>query len=371
MPKTELLARIVRFLYQNHHVTRKDIRQTLHLTTSMLAPALQELTRAGVLIQERSLDAKRGRPLSYLHLENKTPFSLGIEFQANSTYAQVTTSGGTPLLARSVPDHQGSSWEERMNQIIELVRSGLSERGWQLADLRCLGIGLPGPVPRFEDERFASRAKQAGTSVEEVLAAHHLDIPVFRNNSVRLAAYGETWSAHLDEALYVRISDGIGTAFIVDGELYQGQRGLSGELGHWSVPGEEQLCFCGKRGCLETVANTQALCRLAQVEELKELAQKYGTQLPPPALLHSLQLVGTAIGQATLLWDTSSVILGGSLLHYLPGFFPLIEQAIAAELIPSIRPLVTVQGGMNGLFAGAYGAAMWAYRHFLETLDPR
>ncbi|NDC77941.1 MAG: ROK family protein, partial [Chitinophagia bacterium] len=57
----------------------------------------------------------------------------------------------------------------------------------------------------------------------------------------------------------------LGMGILIDGEIYYGKSGFSGELGHIPFFQNERICHCGKRGCLET--ETSGLALLAEVRE--------------------------------------------------------------------------------------------------------
>ena len=55
--------------------------------------------------------------------------------------------------------------------------------------------------------------------------------------------------------LFVNMAWGLGLGIIIDGNLYYGKSGFSGEFGHFCMFENEVLCHCGKKGCLETEAS--------------------------------------------------------------------------------------------------------------------
>lgn len=61
--------------------------------------------------------------------------------------------------------------------------------------------------------------------------------------------------------VFVNLSWGLGVGLVINGQLYAGKSGFSGELGHFSVFDNEILCHCGKKGCLETEVSGMALYR--------------------------------------------------------------------------------------------------------------
>jgi predicted NBD/HSP70 family sugar kinase len=69
--------------------------------------------------------------------------------------------------------------------------------------------------------------------------------------------------------LFVNMDYGIGLGILVDGKVYYGKSGFSGEFGHIPFFNNEILCHCGKKGCLETEASGHALLRLVK-ERIRE-----------------------------------------------------------------------------------------------------
>lgn len=63
------------------------------------------------------------------------------------------------------------------------------------------------------------------------------------------------------DIIFVNVSWGLGIGIIIDGKIYKGKSGFSGEFGHISTFDNEIICHCGKKGCLETEASGSALHR--------------------------------------------------------------------------------------------------------------
>src|SRR3954453_12909481 len=79
-------------------------------------------------------------------------------------------------------------------------------------------------------------------------------------------AVGEYWVARMGPdqdfaALYM--GSGIGAGLIVEGRAMRGRRGNAGEFGHFCVDVNGPVCWCGSRGCLETIAGPRAVVNAA------------------------------------------------------------------------------------------------------------
>ena len=63
----------------------------------------------------------------------------------------------------------------------------------------------------------------------------------------------------IDNFVYVQIGQSLGISTVHNGEFLRGFNGNAGELGHVIVDPEGDVCSCGKRGCLETVATEKSM----------------------------------------------------------------------------------------------------------------
>jgi predicted NBD/HSP70 family sugar kinase len=94
---------------------------------------------------------------------------------------------------------------------------------------------------------------------------NRLGVPVEIENDAHLGALAElTWGAGRDCAnfAYIKVATGIGAGLVIDGGLRRGASGTAGEIGHTTVDESGALCYCGNRGCLETVASGPAIIQL-------------------------------------------------------------------------------------------------------------
>jgi len=61
---------------------------------------------------------------------------------------------------------------------------------------------------------------------------------------------------------------GLGAGIIIDGKIHRGARYLSGEIGHLCLdPNQEETCYCGGRGCFETLVSSSRILHQAAIEQ--------------------------------------------------------------------------------------------------------
>ncbi len=90
--------------------------------------------------------------------------------------------------------------------------------------------------------------------------SERVGLPVLVDNNIRCftAAIASLQNAK-DSMMVVTIRSGVGVGIVVDGGIYQGDKGCAGEIGHFPVENNGLPCRCGKSGCLERIVNRDAL----------------------------------------------------------------------------------------------------------------
>jgi predicted NBD/HSP70 family sugar kinase len=200
------------------------------------------------------------------------------------------------------------------------------------------GVAVSAPV-RTDSPGFASGVifpSWAKVDVAEFFG-QRLGVPVHVGNDADLGALAEaTFGAGRDtrNLFYVGLSEGIGGGVIIDGRIYRGNTGAAGELGHIVVNPDGQVCRCGNRGCLATVAGGAALTAALRqmygshmtVDELIDLSNQ-GDPGAGRLIADAGEAVGRVLAGVCSLLDPELVIIGGELA---PAGQPLLDGVTAS-----------------------------------------
>jgi glucokinase len=94
------------------------------------------------------------------------------------------------------------------------------------------------------------------------MVSDRLQVPCALGNDANAAALGE-WrygAGHgSNDLLVVTLGTGLGSGFIVNGQLLLGPFGNAGELGHVITVIDGRLCTCGRKGCLEAYVSIRGM----------------------------------------------------------------------------------------------------------------
>ena len=160
------------------------------------------------------------------------------------------------------------------------------------------------------------------------------------------------------------LGTGVGGGIVVDGRVLTGPHGICGEWGHNPLRGEEAPCYCGRRGCLETVCAGPALERhysslSGGPAPLPEIAVRAGSgDEAAVATLGRLRgKFAEALGAVINLLDPDAVVIGGGVGNLDLLYSEETRAAVLGHLFndrfvtPLLRPAL-------GDSTGVFGAAM-------------
>ncbi len=178
------------------------------------------------------------------------------------------------------------------------------------------------------------------------------------DNEATLAARAEAdalRAAGVDTFLYLSGEVGIGGALVLDGSIFGGRHGWSGEIGHTVIDPDGPRCRCGAHGCLEQYSGKDALMRAAGLDQdlpVRHLqrAAAAGDAAALAAFEMGARALGTAIANAVNLIDVETVILGGLYALLADRLVPGIERILRDRVLSApwsdmrVRPAV-VRGG--------------------------
>lgn len=127
-----------------------------------------------------------------------------------------------------------------------------------------IGVGVGAPNVNHFDGTIKQAANiQWGDDVPlKKLIQQVFNLPTALTNDANAAALGEMkygGAQGMKNFVVFTLGTGLGSGFVVNGELVYGNSGFAGEIGHVSVNPDGRFCGCGRRGCLETYVSATGI----------------------------------------------------------------------------------------------------------------
>jgi glucokinase-like ROK family protein len=374
-------AVVLDVLRQRAPISRAEVAACTGLNRSTISSIVGSLLGEG-LVQETTLQADRiGRPGMLLTLNPAGGFAVGMEI-------------GVDFLSVVMTDFVANVlWRQRVASDPDAGQSAILERAFGLTQAACdegrdrrlrplgIGVGVPGLVELHQGVvRLAPNLGWKNAPLRQMWA-ERFGLPVFVENDGNAAALGEYYfgvARGINALVYVNADVGLGAGILVGGKLFRGHHGYAAEIGHVTVDPSGELCGCGKRGCLETLAGPRAAVRRvrqavnngwvspwlpASVSESGGVtfdrvveAARHGDAIAVAALQEVGAHLGAAIANLVNLFNPQMVVLGGALNSASDLLLPKIRDAVAAHVLEVAREGLQIVASAHGAEACVMGA---------------
>ena len=261
--KNTLLKKNILFLCIEHgEHSISALSDAIGASVPTVTKLIGELMDEGFMTDLGKSGTSGGRRPSIYGLNAEAGYFVGIDMRNTHACIAVTDFKGGLLAFKDDIPFKMSANEQAVHDIASLIREFISKENLEWNKIMGLGVSIPGrvnPTTGYSNNYDLENHRTITKILEEDLGIH-----VALENDSRAMTYGEYLGGGLKEKnmLFVNVSWGLGMGIIVDGRLYYGTSGFSGEFGHFPLLDNGQMCRCGKIGCLETGASGSALVRM-------------------------------------------------------------------------------------------------------------
>ena len=191
--------------------------------------------------------------------------ALGVDIGGTKIAVGAVDSAGAILARQTIGTEVEAGFDAGLARLIRAIDATLAEAGIDAAALAGIGLGCPGPFDETSGriENSYTLPGWEGNDIVSLLAARY-GTRARLVNDADAALLGEALAGAAPGAriaLMLTIGTGIGGAVLVDGTILRGAAGEHPEIGHMIVDPAGPACYCGGRGCLESLAAGPALAR--------------------------------------------------------------------------------------------------------------
>lgn len=312
-------------------------------------------------------------------------YYIGVDIGGMSIKAGVVDECGNIIAKESCHTEADRSYQEIIKSMYELCLTVLDKANLTKADISGVGIGSPGTVNSAKGViNYSGNLHFKKVNVIKEFKKHWA-IRSFIGNDGNCAALGETIfgaGRGKKNAILITLGTGIGTGFIVDGKILEGQNGEGAEGGHICIKMGGEKCTCGERGCWEAYASATGLIRQtkAAIEKnpdsiMKQIVDSQGKVSGRTAFLayNEGDKAGTAVvkkyvkyvatGLLTLvnIFRPEIIMIGGGISNEGDYFVAMVEKYVRKHAfggkLNTVPPIVRASLGND---AGIVGAAALA-----------
>lgn len=359
---------VLQTIYNQPQTSRADVARLTGLTRTTVSDLVGELITEGLVEETGQGHSIGGKPPTLLKFIDNSRYLIGLDLASHEFQGAVVDLRGQICSQICLPVGERNG-KAALDLVYELIDQLLSDAR---APIIGIGIGSPGLIDPINGIiRYSVNLGWHGLPLAKQLQDRY-HLPVYIANNSQAAAIAETtFGANRDisNLVVVKIGRGIAAGIVINGEPYFGEGYGAGEIGHLVVKDQGDLCRCGHRGCLETIASSNAIIKHAQQIALQNADSKLNALTSSPeqitleiifkayqegdpqvvALIDDvIMYLGTAIANLVCSLNIKQIVIAGIITDLGDGLINALQQQISRQALAHLTNETHVEASKLG-----------------------
>lgn len=382
---------IFKYVVSNGSFTIPVIAGLTGLSTTAVSQYVSRMKDEGIIEpMAREKSDRRGRRATLYSISGSRFHFVGVDIKPFGLTIALADFTGKPLLKEHLKNFTFENTHENLDEICNRVDSFIERSNVNRGSIAAINFNIGGRVDsgKGTSASIFNFEETQSTPLAELLS-ERLGTTVFIENDTKAMAYGE-YSVlnrpHWKNVLFINVGWGLGMGIILNGDIYYGSNGYSGEFGHMPTYDNRILCHCGKKGCLETEISGAAIVRklterirngeTSRLSEKVRLGERITTDdiinatgNEDPLCIELVSRAGRELGRQLAgminIFNPDCIIIGGSMSRTAPYYF--LQHASLAIRQYSLNLMshgVAIETSKTGDDAGVIGACLIARDRF-------
>lgn len=271
--KIKQKKRILSLLHMHGNISAPELSKWLRISLPTCIALMNDLIASGYVKNIGIGESSGGRKPNLYGLPEDGFYVISCDFSryyASMTICDCYNKFVTPII--KIDTHIDDP--ELVEKLFRAAQKLQEENGIPNEKIYGVGVDMPGLIDSKAGINFTIKDKKYQNISRDL--KKKFNKLIYIDNDARMHAYGEFHFGAAKEyrdAIIIHWSWGLGLGIFVNGQLYSGNNGFAGEFSHIPMIENGDLCICGKRGCLETIASSNTIMkRVAQGFEENEIS---------------------------------------------------------------------------------------------------
>jgi glucokinase-like ROK family protein len=377
---------VIQYLKRNGVSSRAEISKAIGLTQASISKTMSILIKYGIVKEVGFIPGEKGRRSIGISLAEDNHKVIGVKLSRRSFSIGVFDIGGNLYDVRS----ENINEFHESQYIINRIKAAINEYLNKFESVAVIGIAVPGPYQRYQGKIALITEMNNWLDIElNEQFVNEYDIPVVIEHDANAGALAEWWFGSQcrnmeGTIVHFLVGEGVGTGILVNGNIFYGNQGIAGEIGHISVDINGTRCRCGNYGCLETYCSSIALVKLAEamakqhsdsilnkyykltVDNIFEAA-KMNDQLALKLVNRVGKYIGYGIVNIVYAYDPSIIIISNSMSRGGRMILDAVNGVVKERLLVGVYKNLDIVISNFAADPVLYGAAAVAIDYFLKN----
>ncbi|MDD5015766.1 MAG: ROK family transcriptional regulator, partial [Atribacterota bacterium] len=247
-------------------ISRTRISEITYLGLSTVSNIVADLVKKELIYETGEEESSGGRRAILLEFNCNDRFVLGTKIGLDGIIIGLVNMKSKILDQHFIPCPVKSSEKVVLEVLIKAMQDLINKNHIQAEKIVGCGIGVSGLVNQKEGILVFSQILGWKKIRFKEFLEREFNFPIFVDKDVNVLTLAEKRfgvGKKINNFICITIGKGIGAGIVIKGDIYHGSYGGAGDFGHIIIDKDGPLCYCGKRGCLETFSSDQFIINKA------------------------------------------------------------------------------------------------------------
>jgi len=251
---------ILRTIQHYGPISRSEIAKKNKISATTVTAAIRELLQQGLVYEDGVGTSSGGRKPILIRFSSDSQFIIAVAITNSSIKIAETNLEAKVRRQKKYPVNDLTG-----KLFIDYLLKSISQFLEVYSDLtKCIGISIISPGIIGVNKAVIhenTKLKLKNVPLKEMMEKQ-FNLKVWLENDTKAIVLAEKrFGAYrkFKNLIYITVDDGVGAGIVVDGHIFRGCNGGTGEFGHTSIDRNGIRCDCGNRGCLENYINWPAV----------------------------------------------------------------------------------------------------------------
>ncbi|WP_410015066.1 ROK family protein [Sodalis sp. C49] len=343
-------------------ISRIALSKLARLAPASITKIVRELVEAHLVTEtEYQENGLRGRPAIGLVVDTQAWHFLSVRI-GHGTMTLALRELSSKLIVEDTVPLPATAPEPLLVRLIQTIDQFFIRHQHQLERLTAVAVTLPGIIDAAAGMVHRMPWYDVNNMALGPALSEHIGVPAYLQHDICAwtmaeALYGAARGCN--DVIQIVIDHNVGAGVITGGTLLHGGSRSLVEIGHTQVEPYGKRCYCGNRGCLETVAGIESILELTRqrlalnshsimndaaisVESLCQAAMA-GDTLARDIIVGIGNSVGRILAIMVNLFNPEKILVGSPLNEASDILFPVILSNIRQQSLPDYSKDITVQ----------------------------
>ena len=360
-----------------------ELAEKTNLSAGTITNIVRELKKLGFISEIGKGKSLAGRRPVLIQFNQQARYIISVELTVERTTLAIIDLGANIKLKREEIRSKHTKADKALKSLCRQIKNLVHQSGTTKSDILGISVAVEAIVDSGQ-KRIISSVNLGWKDVPiRAIIEKQTGLKTIVNGTAVCMIFGEYLygaGKNVDNLICLDIDSGIGAVAIELGHILRGAHSMAGEIGHSLAKKDGELCRCGNKGCLETIASGSAI--VSRIREklnkgvkstipdaifscntkdaIKLIADNFmkGDKLSKTVISEAGYYLGVATAWLINMLDTELLILSGFVTTESNGvILDLIRNEAVEHILPEKSRSIRIEEGTLGKDAAIIGAA--------------